>query len=112
MELKIREVVVEDAPALAHVLITTHEHNYRGIVPPQCLEFTEEQSATNWKRTLAAGLSDGEFLYVVEAGPTVIGYACGAPYAGDAACGGELRQINLLPSHHSGRLKAYPTLPR
>jgi ribosomal protein S18 acetylase RimI-like enzyme len=95
--IQIREVRPSDAAALAHVLVTANKAAFAGIVPEQCLLFTEEQSAANWSRTLTAGLKSGEFIIVAENGGAVIGYAMGRPALDDLVYRGELKQIHLLP---------------
>jgi hypothetical protein len=62
----LRPVTPDDANALAHVLITANETAFRGLVPDQCLTFTEAESAANWRRFLAGeGLPDGDFAVVL-----------------------------------------------
>lgn len=56
LPLLIRDVVPDDADALAHILITAEEHTFRGLVPDACLQSTEAESAANWKRFLTRGL--------------------------------------------------------
>ena len=98
-DLFLRDVRVDDAEALAHILITANDTAFRDRVPDRCLAFTEAESAANWRRTLAAGLSPGDCLVVAErAGGTPIGYAWGGLRDDDPAYRGELRQIALLPS--------------
>jgi GNAT superfamily N-acetyltransferase len=99
MSTHFREVRVCDAAALAHVLIVATETTFRGIVADQCLCFTEAQSAANWKRTLDKGLPVGEFMDVIESEGEIVGYAWGAPCRDDSIYRGELKQINVLPSH-------------
>ncbi len=101
MDVHIREVNPDDADALAHVLVCANRAAYAGIVPPQCLTFTEAESAANWRRTLGAGLPQGDFIFIVEDERTklVIAYAWGGPSADDSVYRGVLRQISVLPSH-------------
>ncbi len=103
----IRDVHVDDADALAHILVTANEAAFRGRVPDCCLEFTEAESAANWRRTLAEGLPPGDVFVVAEStGGGPVGYAWGGP-CDDTVCGGELRQIAILPSEQGrgvGRL--------
>ena len=95
----LRQATVDDANALAHVLVTATEHAFDQIVPAQCLAFPESQSAANWRRTLCQGLPPGDFMPLVEVGGQVIGYAWGAPNHHDPVYRGKLKQINLLPAH-------------
>jgi GNAT superfamily N-acetyltransferase len=86
---------------LAHVLVTANLATYRGLVPEQCLTFTEAESAANWSRSLSAGLPPGDFMYLVEDGTHggVIGYGWAGPTQEDFTYRAELRQISLLPAY-------------
>lgn len=65
MDIIIREAVPDDADGLAHVIITSTQTAFVGLVPEICLNgLTEEESAANWKRTLTQGLDADEFLVV------------------------------------------------
>src|SRR4051812_38043012 len=98
MDLVIRDAVVADADALARVIVRSMNHAFAGIVPEQCLAFTEGDSAGNWRRTLTRGLKAGEFLCVVEAGTRgVIGYVLGGGRGADASCQGVLKQLHVMP---------------
>src|SRR5204863_514268 len=77
MSFLIRRVFAHDADALAHVLVTANNANYRGIVPDQCLTFTEVESAAKWKQKLAQPLPPDDCFYVAEFDGGVIGYAWG-----------------------------------
>ena len=104
MKFKIRDVAAEDAEKLAHILVTTNESTFRGRVPDQCLEFPEQESAQNWRRTLTEGLPDDDFLVIAEAEPGVAtGYVWGGPY-GDESYQGEIRQISVLPQFQGNGL--------
>lgn len=95
----LRDMVVGDAEALARILIAATDSAFRGLVPPQCLTFTEAESAANWRRTLTAGLPPGDFMLVAELPPDVpVAYAWGGPCADDPAHDGELRQLNVWPA--------------
>ena len=99
MNIKLRDAIPADADALAHILITANDHAFRGLVPDQCLEFTEAESAVNWKRTLTEGLDDGEFLIVAQATTgEVVGYAMGGQHD-DLVYRGELRVIGVQPDY-------------
>lgn len=94
----IRDVRIDDAEALAHILITANETAFRGRVPDRCLDFTEAESAANWRRMLVDGLPPGDVFVVAEtSGGAPIGHAWGGP-CDDPAYRGELRQIAVLPS--------------
>ena len=86
---RLRDVAVGDAAALARILIAATEAAVRGLVPPRCLAFTEAESAANWRKTLAAGLPPGDVMLVAESPPGVpVGYAWGGPCADDPGSGG------------------------
>ncbi len=77
---RLRDVAVGDAAALARILIAANDSAFRGLVPPRCLAFTEVESTSNWRKTLTAGLPPGDFLLVAESPLGVpIGYAWGGP---------------------------------
>ena len=114
----VRDVRVDDAEALARILIPANEVAFRGRIPDQCLTLTEARSAANWRRTLTEGLPPDDFLVVAEPpGDAPVGYAWGGPHD-DPAYPGELRQLavhpfaqrqgvgRLLVSHVAGRLAA------
>lgn len=101
MELVLRDVTPDDGKSLAHVLITANEEVFRGRVPDECLEFSEEESATNWTLFLEqGGLPKEDFMVVAEtAQGEVVGYTWGGPNIKEAEYGGELRQISILPDY-------------
>lgn len=99
MDITLRDVRPDEAPKLAHVLITGNDHAFRGLVPDHLLEFSEAESAANWERTLAAGLPEGDFMIVAETTTgDFAGYAWGGAYD-DPMYRGELRQIMILPEY-------------
>ncbi len=96
---RVRDVAVGDAAALARILIAANDSAFRGLVPPHCLSFTEAESAANWRKTLTAGLPPGDFMLVAESPHGVpVGYAWGGPCMDDPVYGGELRQLNVWPA--------------
>lgn len=100
MDITLRDVTPDDAEALAHVLITANESAFRGLVPDQCLTFTEAESAANWRRFLGGeGLPESDNFVVAVVDGEVIGYGWGGPYADDPVYRGELRQISVLPAY-------------
>ena len=107
MSCQLRPVGPSDAAALAHILVTANERTFRGIVPDQCLDFTEAQSAANWHRSLTAGIPPDDFFVLVErAGDQPLGYVWARP-SDDVAYRAELRHINIVPLHQGqgiGRL--------
>jgi GNAT superfamily N-acetyltransferase len=101
VQTSIRNVTPADAEALGHILVTTNATTFRGIVPEQCLRFTEAESAANWRRSLAAGLPASDyFLVACDERGTPIGYAWGGTCVDpNQPPAGELKQIMLLPTH-------------
>lgn len=98
--INLRDVLPSDAPALAHIVCTANEYAFRGLVPDHCLEFSEAESATNWQRTLSAGLPDGDFmLMAVIPNGQVVGYAWAGVNDKDALFQAELRQLMVLPAY-------------
>lgn len=101
MDITLREAAPDDAEALARIIVTAYEHAFRGLVPDQCLAFTEAESAANWKRTLHDGLPDRDFMVVAQATDGIVaGYVWGGPHD-DPLYRGEIRQIAVLPAHQS-----------
>ncbi len=101
MTIHLREVTPNDAEALAHILITAGESAFRGIVPDICLQFTEAQSAANWKEFFREGFSRGDFMLIAETeAGAAVAYAWGGTRADDSLYPGELRQISVLPDYH------------
>lgn len=98
MEMSLRELVASDAAALAHILVSANEAVFRGRVPDRCLEFTEAESAANWRRFFTQGLPAGDFMIGVQAeNGELVAYAWGGAFD-DATYRGELRQIMVLPA--------------
>ncbi len=99
MDIHLRPVTFDDPEALAHILITANESAFRGLVPDQCLTFTEAESAANWRKTFTEeGLPSGdEFLTVAEtAAREVVGYVWGGVKDdGD----GIVRILMVLPAY-------------
>ena len=96
---RLRDVAVGDAAALARILIAATDSAFRGVVPPQCLTSTEAESAASWRQTLTAGLPPGDVMLVAESPPGVpVAYAWGGPCADDSVYGGELRQLSVWPA--------------
>ena len=95
----IRKVELSDADALGRILVGANNATFRGIVPEVCLEFTEAQSAANWKRSLSVQLDDDDLFFVAEeVGDSVIGYVWRGD-AHDPTFAGELKQIMVHPVH-------------
>ena len=114
-DIHIRAVSADDVEALAHVGIMANEGAFRGIVPDVCLEFTEAQSATNWRKTFVEeGLPSGnEFLVVAE---TLEGEVVGYVWGGVKDDGdGIVRVLMVLPAYHKrgiGRRLVYHVAER
>src|SRR5689334_18790269 len=99
MDIHLRPVTVDDAEALAHVLVSAQESAFRGIVPDQCLDFTEAQSAANWRRFFSEeGVPSGsDFMVIAETDDgDAIGYTWGRVKAESS---GEVYQLSVLPAY-------------
>lgn len=101
MTFTIRDLSLDDIPALAHVLVTANEHAFRGLLPDETLDFPEAESAANWRSFLEGeGLPEGDFILIAQAdGGEVVGYAWGGRNHKEQAFAGELRQLNVLPAY-------------
>jgi ribosomal protein S18 acetylase RimI-like enzyme len=98
-DVRLRDVGVGDAAALARILIAATDAAFRGLVPPRCLAFTEAESAANWRRLLRDGMPLGDVFLLADAPAGVpVGYAWGGPCEDDPVHGGELRQIQVWPA--------------
>lgn len=109
MSMVIRDVSANDSDALAHILVTAGNHAFTDLVPQQCLQFTESESAINWKKAFARNFLTENDVFVVAETPqkTVMGYAWGRPSNKEAEYKGELYQIHVLPDYQGqgiGRL--------
>lgn len=66
-EIKIRDAVIEDAPAIARVNYVTWLHAYRGLVPDSELDSLNLQSLTEqWRQILNSAHSRGGCLVAIE----------------------------------------------
>ena len=75
---QVRLASIEDCPALGRILVSATESSFKGLVPHKCLEWTPEQSATNWKRNFKEDgtLAEGSCIYVAESDREgVVGFA-------------------------------------
>jgi ribosomal protein S18 acetylase RimI-like enzyme len=111
MTFTIRVLTLDHVPALAHILVTANEHAFRGLLPDETLNFTEAESAANWRHFLEGeGLPEGDFMLVAQAeNGEVVGYIWGGRNKKEDDFAGELRQINILPAYQRqgiGRLLA------
>ncbi|MEO8393536.1 MAG: GNAT family N-acetyltransferase [Chloroflexota bacterium] len=98
-DIRLRAVTVDDPETLAHLLISAEQGAFRGLVPDQCLQFTEAQSAANWRKFFTAeGVPSGsDFMVIAE---TADGEAVGYVWGGVKDDGdGIVRQIHVLPSY-------------
>lgn len=96
----LRDVTAQDAAALAQVLVTANDDAFRGRVPDHILDFSEEESATNWQVMLDEGLPPDDFMVLAQTGAgKVVGYTWGGPFSSDPRYRGELRQIAVLPAY-------------
>src|SRR5262249_31283470 len=105
----IRVARLDDAPALARVIVDTGRAAHRGQMPEellmkQPLEEAYAESERNWARTLreiAAAANSWERIYVAEdESGTVVGLAMGGPPRQEAAeRTGEVYVLYVLESH-------------
>jgi ribosomal protein S18 acetylase RimI-like enzyme len=100
MEIIVRDVVPSDAPCLAHIVCTANDRAFRGLVPDQCLEFSEAESTSNWERFFSQGLPADDFMLMAETSTDeCLGYIWAGRNTKDTIYQAELRQINILPSY-------------
>jgi ribosomal protein S18 acetylase RimI-like enzyme len=102
MLIHIRDATLDDAPALARVIITATQAAFHGRVPERCLNWlTEDESAANWRRALGTGgMPEGTFLVVAaDVDGLVVGYAMGGRSEADPGYDGELKQLQVLPAY-------------
>lgn len=108
MRISIRAVQANDSNALARILVTAGNHAFTGLVPAKCLQFTESESASNWKKAFARNfLSENDVFVVAETKQQAVGYAWGRPSDKEPNYLGELYQIHILPDYQGqgiGRL--------
>jgi ribosomal protein S18 acetylase RimI-like enzyme len=108
--MKIRLATLEDAPAIAHVIVDTFLSSNRGIMSEAALqkrkeEWTYEVSAHNWRtmmREMAEGVSAFSCLYVAETDAgEVVGLSLGCPSKneGDPRDMGEVDILYVSESH-------------
>lgn len=65
--MKLREAVIEDAPALARILTGASHHAFQGRVPDHCLDSpTLAESERNWRRSLAEKNWGHRFMLILE----------------------------------------------
>lgn len=100
MDIYIRAVTLADPETLAHLLITAECGAFRGLVPDQCLQFTEAESAANWRKFFSQeGTPSGsDFMVIAEttADREAIGYVWGG-IKDDGY--GIVRQLHVLPAY-------------
>ena len=77
MDVSFRDVVLADAPLLAHIIVTSHRVGFQGLVPNHILEFPVEESEANWRRTLAKGLPHDSIMMLALVAGEAVGYAWG-----------------------------------
>jgi GNAT superfamily N-acetyltransferase len=94
----VRGALVDDAEAVAGVMIAAMRSAFDGLVPQHCLEWPD--SAADWKKSLTNGLGEGVFLDVAQAEDgRVVGYVMGRPRQGDPLYPGEVLHIHVLPNY-------------
>ena len=97
-DILIREAVVEDAEALARVMIDAMQSAFVGLVTQELLQWPD--SVANWKKGLTEGFGDDMFLDVAETeNGLVLGYVMGGASQGHPAYPGEVMQLHVLPDY-------------
>jgi ribosomal protein S18 acetylase RimI-like enzyme len=98
---QVRDARIEDAPALADVVIIPIVTAFQGLVPDVCLTWlTREESIANWQKWFEDKEDDDRFLLVAELDSgLVIGCALGGPQADDPRFAGELFLLGVLPEY-------------
>jgi ribosomal protein S18 acetylase RimI-like enzyme len=104
--MKLREAQLNDAAAMARVIVDSYRSAHRDHIPEESLmRFTYEESERNWARTLLklGGSSESkECIYVAEddAG-NLVGVAMGGPERSNhPSYTGEIYILYLLPEYH------------
>lgn len=95
---EIRAASADDASRIGVVHVRTWQAAYRGQFPQEDLDALDPgQLGENWRRYLAAGLSDAEMVLVAEVQGTIVGFASAGPSRENDQCEGELRALYVLP---------------
>jgi ribosomal protein S18 acetylase RimI-like enzyme len=98
----IRRAGIDDAPAIAGVLVASWRSTYRTLLPDDFLaSLSESAYADRWRRFID---DKSNLVYVVEdesqAGVSIVGFAsAGRERAGETGYSGELYAIYILDSH-------------
>ena len=92
----IRPAVIEDAPVLARILVTTGQETFLGLVPDKCLESpTLEKSERNWRKFFRSGCLDQDEILLLAT--TEAGEAAGYILAGRATARQDYpRELSVL----------------
>jgi ribosomal protein S18 acetylase RimI-like enzyme len=98
---QIHDARIDNAPALADVVIIPIVTAFQGLVPDICLTWlTREESIANWQEWFEDDDDDGSFLLVAELDSgLVIGCALGGSQADDPRFVGELFLLGVLPEY-------------
>lgn len=126
MSITVRPITLDDAPALAHIIVTGTRHIFTGLVPAAFVTWLspeekaacsaealaagldptaalvaaeEARSAANWRKGISARRPDSVWL-AAGVDESTVGYATAAPTADDPEFGGELGALYVLPTYH------------
>ena len=96
----IRAASISDAPAIAHVHVSSWLTTYRGIVPDGYLDSRDlQRSIARWQEILRDDPAKGWFTIVAEESGQIVGFASAGPIrTDDPGYTGELGGIYLLQS--------------
>jgi len=104
--MKLREAQLNDAAAMARVIVDSYRSAHRDHIPEESLmKFTYEESERNWARALrelSRSSESKEYIYVAEDDTGgLIGVAMGGPERSNHPLyTGEVYVLYLLPSYH------------
>ncbi len=104
--MKLREAQLNDAAAMARVIVDSYRSAHRDHIPEESLmKFTYEESERNWARALrelSRSSESKEYIYVAEDDTGgLIGVAMGGPERSNHPLyTGEVYVLYLLPQYH------------
>jgi GNAT superfamily N-acetyltransferase len=100
MRYQIRSATINDALALADIVLESTITTFRGLVPDHCLEWlTREESAANWAKWFGTE-NPHQFLLVAETETgQVVGCALGGEQRQEPDFQGQLYLMGVLPEY-------------
>jgi GNAT superfamily N-acetyltransferase len=102
MDIKIRQVALEDAKEIASVGIKTWQTSYRGIFPGEKLDdMTWKDNTVKWTNIIREELKnpDVEMFVVEDSHNKIIGYAGGGIYTTDSLYDCEIARIYIIEEY-------------